>query len=85
MPASADIPEDVAIELAKLDAGETSYALTRADGETLVFLMMCGRTPVLGEGQDRDTIRTQLVSQRLGTYADALLADLRAAATITFP
>jgi len=75
----------VAIELAKLDPGETSYVLTRANGETLVFLMMCGRTPALGENQDRETIRNQLRSQRLGTYADALLADLRAAATISFP
>lgn len=81
----ADIPADVAMELAKLDAGETSYVLTRANGETLVFLMMCGRTPELGENQDRDAIRNQLRSQRLGTYADALLADLRAAATITYP
>lgn len=80
----ADIPQDVAIELAKLDPGETSYVLTRANGETLVFLMMCGRTPLLEEGQDRETIRNQLRSQRLGTYADALLADLRAAATITY-
>lgn len=81
----AEIPQDVAIELAKLDPGETSYALTRANGETLVFLMMCGRTPALGEGVDRDTIRGQLRSQRLEGYANALLADLRAAATVTFP
>lgn len=81
----ADIPADVAMELAKLDPGEASYVLTRANGETLVFLMMCGRTPELGEGQDRDAIRNQLRSQRLNTFADALLADLRAAATITYP
>lgn len=78
----ADIPPDVAIELAKLDPGEVSYTLTRAEGDTLVFLMMCGRVPTLGEGQDRDTIRNQLRSQRLATFADALLADLRAAARI---
>lgn len=81
----AEIPQDVAMELAKLDPGETSYTLTRANGETLVFLMMCGRTPALEEGQDRDTIRDQLRGQRLATYAEALLADLRAAATISYP
>lgn len=80
----ADIPQDVALILANLDAGETNYSLTRANGETLVFLMMCGRTPALGEGQDRDTIRNQLRTQRLSAYADALLADLQAAATITY-
>ena len=81
----ADIPTDVAMILATLDTGETNYSLTRANGETLVFLIMCGRTPVLGEGVDRETVRNQLRSQRLATYADALLADLRAAATISFP
>jgi peptidyl-prolyl cis-trans isomerase SurA len=81
----ADIPTDVAMILATLDTGETNYSLTQANGETLVFLMMCGRTPVLGEGVDRETVRNQLRSQRLATYADALLADLRAAATISFP
>ncbi|MBU2993596.1 peptidylprolyl isomerase [Octadecabacter sp. 1_MG-2023] len=81
----SDIPQDVAMELAKLDVGETSYVLTRSDGETLVFLMMCGRTPVLGEGVDRETIRNQIQTQRLTTYADALLADLRAAANISYP
>ncbi len=81
----AQIPQDVAMELAKLDPGETSYALTRANGETLVFLMMCGRTPELGDGQDRDAIRNQLLSQRLEGFANALLADLEAAARITYP
>ncbi|MEJ6813039.1 MAG: peptidylprolyl isomerase [Octadecabacter sp.] len=81
----ADIPTDVAMILATLDTGETNYSLTRANGETLLFLMMCGRTPVLGEGVDRETVRNQLRSQRLATYANALLADLRAAATISFP
>ena len=81
----SDIPQDVALVLASLDPGETNYSLTRANGETLVFLMMCGRTPALGDGVDREAISNQLRSQRLGTYADALLADLRAAATITFP
>lgn len=81
----ANIPTDVAMILATLDTGETNYSLTRANGETLVFLMMCGRTPLLVEGVDRETVRNQLRSQRLATYADALLADLRAAATISFP
>lgn len=80
----SEIPQDVAMELAKLDAGETSYTLTRADGETLVFLMLCGRTPALGEGQDRDAVRGQLRSQRLAGFADALLADVQASAIITY-
>ncbi|MBM1219097.1 peptidylprolyl isomerase [Ponticoccus sp. SC2-23] len=78
----SEIPQDVALELAKLDRGEVSTALTRADGQTLVFLMLCDRIPAGGEEIDRETIRTQLVSQQLAGFADALLADERAAATI---
>lgn len=81
----SEIPTDVALILANLDNGETDFSLTRADGQTLVFLMMCGRTAALGEGLDRETVRNQLRSQRLGVFADALLADVRASATITFP
>ncbi len=77
-----EIPQDVAMELAKLDPGETSYTLTRADGQTLVFLMLCGRTASLDDAPDRDALRNQLRSRRLNGYADALLAELRASAEI---
>lgn len=82
-PAEA-VPQDIALELAKLDPGEVSTALTRNDGSVLVFLMLCARTPVVGDGAeiDREAVRNQIRSQRLGTYADSLLAELRAAATI---
>jgi len=78
-----EIPQDVAVELAKLDPGETSWGLTRAGGDTLVLLMLCGRTPAENGAQDRDAVRNQLRSQRLSGYADALLAELRASARIT--
>ncbi|MBL4810989.1 MAG: peptidylprolyl isomerase [Rhodobacteraceae bacterium] len=81
----AEIPDDVAMELAKLDPSEVSTALTRANGETVVLLMLCNRVAEGGEDVDRASIRNQLRSQQLGGYAASLLADLRAAATITFP
>ena len=40
------IPADVAAQLALLDPGEVSVALTRAGGRTLVFLMLCERDPL---------------------------------------
>lgn len=80
-----DIPNDVAIELAKLDPGEVSTALTRADGQTLVFLMMCGRSYAASEGADRDQVRQQLISQRIGSLADSFVAELRADASIVIP
>ena len=82
----AEVPQDVAIELAKLDPGEVSTNLTRSNGETLVFLMLCGRTAVLGEDAlSREDVRSQLVNQRLQSYANGYLADLEADATIVYP
>ena len=80
----SEVPQDIALELAKLDPGEVSTALTRANGETLVFLMLCGRTPVLPEDQeiDRATVSAQLRNQRLSAFSEARLEELRAEATI---
>ncbi|WP_425053699.1 peptidylprolyl isomerase [Psychromarinibacter sp. S121] len=76
------IAGDVAIELAKLDTGEVSTALTTSDGQALVFLMLCGRTTALAEDADREQIRQQLINQRLASYADGYLSELRADAYI---
>ncbi len=40
----SELPTDIAFELSKLDPGEVSTALTRSGGNTLVFLMLCGRS-----------------------------------------
>lgn len=78
----AAIPQDVALELARLDTGETSINLTRADGATRVLLMLCGRSFGEDGPQDRDSVRERLRSQRLAGFAGALLADERASASI---
>jgi peptidyl-prolyl cis-trans isomerase SurA len=80
--APEDIPEDIAIELSKLDPGEVSTNLTDSDGATLVFLMMCGRTAALNEDIGRDVVSTNLRQQRLSGYADSLINELRAGARI---
>ncbi len=80
----AEIPQDIAVELAKLDDGEVSTALTRAGGETLVFLMMCGRTPTLGEDVDRENVRNALFNRRVESFANNFLAELRADAVIEY-
>lgn len=80
--APADISNDVALELARLDSGEVSYNLTRNNGETLVFLMLCARNNAGAGTSDRELIRNQIRSQRLGALASALIADLRASADI---
>ncbi|ALI54260.1 peptidylprolyl isomerase [Celeribacter marinus] len=82
--AFADIPTDVAVELAKLDTGEISTALTRANGQTLVFLMMCGRNFAETGTADRETVRNTLQGKRLTALADSYLSELKADAVITY-
>ena len=78
----SDLPQDVALELAQLDPGEVSTNLSRNNGQTLVFLMLCARNAPGVEAADRESVRNQIRSQRLAALADALLADLRASAVI---
>ncbi|WIV51886.1 peptidylprolyl isomerase [Marivivens sp. LCG002] len=80
--ALSEIPQDVAIELAKLDVNEVSTNLTRADGKTLVYLMLCNRNFAAPEEIDREAVRAELLSQRLSGYADGLLENERASSTI---
>ncbi|MCE8555043.1 peptidylprolyl isomerase [Ruegeria pomeroyi] len=79
----AEIPQDIALELAKLDPGETSVALTRNNGQTLLFLMMCNRTRDLGGDASREDVANALTQQRLQTLAESHLEQLRADAVIT--
>ncbi len=78
----AEIPQDVALELARLDAGEVSTNLTRSNGDTHVVLMLCNRQFGDQGPVDREAIQDRLRSQRLAGFAEGLIADLRAAATI---
>lgn len=78
----ADIPTDIAFELSKLDPGEVSTALTRSNGQTLVFLMLCGRTAEMNQDVDRDQFAIGLRNQRLQSLAESYLSQLRADARI---
>ncbi|WP_425100042.1 peptidylprolyl isomerase [Tropicibacter sp. S64] len=78
----ADIPTDIAYELSKLDPGEVSTTLTRANGQTLVFLMLCGRTNKIAEDVDREEFTIGLRNRRIGSLAEGYLAQLRADARI---
>lgn len=81
----SDIPRDVALELAKLDRNEVSTALTRNNGQTLMFLMLCNRTRDLGEDTSRADVANALTQQRLQAFSASLLEQLRADATIIEP
>ncbi|MBM2577487.1 peptidylprolyl isomerase [Jannaschia sp. Os4] len=73
------LPGDLRTELAKLDDDEVS-TLIAANG-TLSFVMLCGRVAEVPEGA-RDQIGGQLVSQRLTTYAQGFLEELRSDAVV---
>ncbi len=76
------VPADLALELAKLDERETA---TLMRGDSAVLLMLCGRTAVLPEDADRQAIRLQLFNQRLASYANSWLEELKADAIIRKP
>jgi peptidyl-prolyl cis-trans isomerase SurA len=78
----SDIATDIAFELSKLDPGEVSTALTRSNGQTLMFLMLCGRTAEINEDVDRDQFAIGLRNQRLASLAESYLSQLRADARI---
>ncbi|MFV2033610.1 MAG: peptidylprolyl isomerase [Halocynthiibacter sp.] len=82
--AAADIAPEIALELAKLDDNEVSTALRRANGQTMVFLMLCGRITEQEAEVSREDVRAQLTNQRLASHADSYLAELRADATIIY-
>lgn len=79
----AELPRDFAIELSKLDAGEVSTALTRSDGQALVFLMLCNRTAEQNADVSREDAANTIRQQRLNGFADSYLEELRADARIS--
>jgi peptidyl-prolyl cis-trans isomerase SurA len=78
-----EVPGDVALELAKLDRGETSIALTR--GGFRRMLMLCGREQTLETPLTREQIRERVINQKLEGMAEGYLEELRAAALIREP
>lgn len=79
----AQLPADVAGELAGLDAGEVSTALVR--GGARVVLMLCGRDLQAAAAVSREALREDLLNRRLGALAEGYLEELRADAIIVRP
>lgn len=77
-----EVPRDIGLELAKLDKGEFSINLTRNNGQTLMLVMLCARTPVLAQDASREELTNQLRNQRLEALAEGYLEQLRADARI---
>ncbi|AZL57381.1 peptidylprolyl isomerase [Tabrizicola piscis] len=80
---AGEVPGDVGLELAQLDPGESSIALTRGGFRRL--LMLCGREVTQAEPIDRTAVREQVINQKLEGMAEGYLEELRAAAIIREP
>lgn len=81
---AGQVPRDIALELAKLDPGDSSTALVR--GGWRVFLMLCSRAPLEGEDSPtRESVAAELRNTKLTLYAENYLRDLRARAIIREP
>jgi peptidyl-prolyl cis-trans isomerase SurA len=78
----SDVPNDLAVELARLDEGETALISRGGQPE---LLMLCGRVPQLDVAPSREAVRNQLVNRRLAGYANGYLEELRADAFIRVP
>lgn len=76
----ASLPADLRRELSRLDAGESSALLT--GGGYLRFVMMCDRVAEPPE-EAFEALGQQILNQRLGSYAQTYLDELRADAVIT--
>jgi len=78
-------PKSIARELANLDANEVSTNLTQGDDDGfLMFLMLCGRTNKLSEG-NREQVRVALFAQRMQAFGDGYLQELKGDAIIVTP
>ncbi len=80
--APAQIPQDVALELARLDRDEISITLAGPGSQGVRVIMLCSRTPVPAVDVSREDVANSIRGERLQGHADALVQDLRAAAVI---
>jgi peptidyl-prolyl cis-trans isomerase SurA len=76
---AAQVPPRIGAELAKLDPNEALYYT--AESGAINVVMLCNRAKDLPEGA-REQIRNALFGQRIGSFGDGYLQELRSDATI---
>jgi peptidyl-prolyl cis-trans isomerase SurA len=80
---ATEVPADVGLELARLDVGESSVALTRSGFRRLI--MLCSREPTQEEPIDRALVGEQLINRKIEIMAEGYMQELRSAAVIREP
>jgi peptidyl-prolyl cis-trans isomerase SurA len=83
--APGEIPQDIALELAKLDRNEVSTSLTRNNGQALLLVMLCNRVAEAQAEVSREQVQGALRQEILQGFAARLTAQLRADARIIYP
>ncbi len=78
VPAS-DVPVRIGAEIARLDPNEATYFVT--ENGNINVIMLCNRAKDLPEGA-RDQIRNALFNQRVTSFGDGYLQELRGDAII---
>jgi peptidyl-prolyl cis-trans isomerase SurA len=76
---TGSVPRALASAMALLDPNETAQVTTQNGA---LFLMLCSRISDVAEGDGIEQIRNQLRNQRITSYAESYLEELRADATI---
>ncbi len=76
---TGSLPGPVATAIQRLDANESAQISTSAGPR---FLMLCSRVSASVEEVGLDQVRNQLVGQRIASYADSYLEELKADAKI---
>ncbi len=76
----AEIPSDIALELARLDDNEVATPVARLGGPVLI--MLCGRVLDTETEIDRGQVALRIRNRRLASLADEFLAELLANAEI---
>ena len=79
----SEIAQDIGLELAKLDPGEVSTALSRSGMR--MFLMLCSRDVTGETPPTRAELRERVQNQKLDGLAQGYMAELKAAAIIREP
>ena len=81
--APANIPTTLALALARLDSGETTVNAQANEDGSVTLIMVCGRTAETLEDLSRQDVMRGLQTQRLGSYAEQYMQQLRNSAYIT--
>ena len=69
--------------MARLDSGETTVKAQANKDGSVTLIMVCGRTAETLEDLSRQDVMHGLQTQRLGSYAEQYIQQLRNSAYIT--